>query len=97
MYFNLDNQQMIKEEKENISKDKAVNPRFSGRHHSEKSKQAISQSQTRRYDTIKDYLKQGLQRLTEEDVKRICKQTLDEYISKHTTPVKGNNNLIIPL
>ena len=88
---------MIKEEKENISKTKPINPRFSGRHHSEKSKQAISQSQTRRYDTIKDYLKQGLQRLTEEDVKRICKQTLDEYISKHTIPVKGNNNLIIPL
>lgn len=97
MYFNYDNQQMIKEEKENISKDKAVNPRFSGRHHSEKSKQAISQSQTRRYDTIRDYLKQGLQRLTEEDVRRICKQTLDEYINKHTTPIRKNNNLEIPL
>ena len=97
MYFNYDNQQMIKEEKVKISKTKPINPRFSGRHHSEKSKQAISQSQTRRYDTIRDYLKQGLQRLTEEDVKRICKQTLDEYINYHTTPIKNNNILNIPL
>ena len=96
MYFNYDNQEMIKEEKGNISKTEHVNPRFSGKHHSQESKQAISQSQTRRYDTIKEYMKQGLQRLTEEDVRRICKQTLDEYIAKHTKP-KENNNLIIPL
>ena len=96
MYFNYDNQQMIKEEKGNISKTEHANPRFSGKHHSEKSKRAISQSQTRRYDTIKEYMKQGLQRLTEEDVRRICKQTLDEYIATHTKP-KENNNLILPL
>ena len=97
MYFNLDNQQMIKEEKGNISKDKAVNPRFSGKHHTEKSKQAISQSQTKRYATIRDYLKQGLQRLTEEDVRRISKQVVDDYITKHMTPIRKNNNLEIPL
>lgn len=97
MYFNLDNQQMIKEEKGKISKTEHVNPRFSGHKHSEASKRKIANSQAKRYQTIRDYLKQGLQRLTEEDVRRICKQTLDEYISKHTTPVKGNNNLIIPL
>ena len=97
MYFNINNQEMIKEEKENLSKTEHVNPRFSGHKHSEASKQAISQSQTRRYDTIRDYMKQGLQRLTEEDVKRICKQTLDEYINKHTTPIKNNNILNIPL
>lgn len=36
MYFNY--QEMIKEEKGNISRDKAYNPRFSGKHHTEKSK-----------------------------------------------------------
>jgi len=97
MYFNYDNQEMIKEEKGNISKTEHVNPRFSGKHHTEKSKQAISQSQTKRYATIKDYLKQGLQRLTEEDVRRICKQVVDEYVTKNTTQVKKNNTLNIPL
>ena len=97
MYFNYDHQEMIKEEKENISKTKPINPRFSGRHHSEKSKQAISQSQTRRYDTIREYLRQGQQMITEEDVRRICHQTVDEYIANHTTQVKKNNNLILPL
>ena len=95
MYFNYDNQEMIKQGKGNISKTEHANPRFSGKHHTEKSKRAISQSQTKRYDTIRDYLQNG-QRLTEEDVKRICKQTLDEYIDKHTKP-KENNNLILPL
>ena len=97
MYFNYDNQEMIKEEKGNISNTEHVNPRFSGKHHSQESKQAISQSQQRRYATIKDYLKQGLQRLTEEDVRRICKQVVDEYVTKNTTQVKKNNNLILPL
>lgn len=97
MYFNYDNQEMIKEEKLNISKTEHINPRFSGKHHSQESKQAISQSQTKRYATIKDYLKQGLQRLTEEDVRRICKQVVDEYVTKNTTQVKKNNNLILPL
>ena len=97
MYFNLEEQNMIKEKKGNISKTEHVNPRFSGKHHSEKSKLAISQSQQRRYATIREYLRQGQQMITEEDVRRICHQTVDEYINKHTTPVKGNNNLIIPL
>ncbi len=97
MYFNIDNQEMIKEGKENISKTEHVNPRFSGHTHSEKSKRAISRSQIRRYDTIRDYLQNGLQRLTEEDVKRICKSVVDEYVNKHTTLVKNNNNLEIPL
>lgn len=97
MYFNYDNQEMIKEKKGNISKTEHVNPRFSGHTHSEKSKRAISQSQTKRYDTIRDYLQNGLQRLTEEDVKRICKQVVDEYVNKHTTLVKNNNKLEIPL
>ena len=97
MYFNYDNQEMIKEEKGNISKTEHANPRFSGKHHSQESKQAISQSQTKRYATIKDYLKQGLQRLTEEDVRRICKQVMDEYVTKNTTQVKKNNTLNIPL
>ena len=96
MYFNIDEQKMIKQNKGNISKTEHVNPRFSGKHHMEKSKRAISQSQTKRYDTIRDYLQNG-QRLTEEDVKRICKQVVDEYVSKHTTLVKENNVLNIPL
>jgi len=96
MYFNIDEQKMIKQNKGNISKTEHVNPRFSGKHHTEKSKRAISQSQTKRYDTIRDYLQNG-QRLTEEDVKRICKQVVDEYVSKHTTLVKENNVLNIPL
>ena len=97
MYFNYDNQEMIKEEKGNISNTEHVNPRFSGKHHSQESKQAISQSQTKRYATIKEYLRQGQQMITEEDVRRICHQTVDEYIAKHTTQVKKNNNLILPL
>ena len=96
MYFNIDEQKMIKQNKGNISKTEHVNPRFSGKHHTEKSKRAISQSQTKRYDTIRDYLQNG-QRLTEEDVKRICNQVVDEYVSKHTTLVKENNVLNIPL
>lgn len=91
---------MIKQKEENISKNERKNPRFSGHTHSEKSKRAISRSQTKRYDTIRDYLQNGLQRLTEEDVRRICKSVVDEYVSKHTTLIKenkGNNNLIIPL
>lgn len=90
MYFNY--QEMIKEEKGNISRDKAYNPRFSGKHHTEKSKQAISMSQLKRYNTIRDYLDNGLKRLTEEDVQRICRDTLDEYIRENT--VKVNKKII---
>ena len=95
MYFNIDEQKMIKQGKEKISTTEPINPRFSGKHHTEKSRRAISMSQKKRYDTIKDYL--GLQRLTEEDVKRICRQTVDEYVNKFTKPLNENNNLIIPL
>ena len=97
MYFNIDHQTMIKEEKENISKTEHVNPRFSGHTHSDASKQKIANSQAKRYQTIKDYLRQGMNTLNEDDVKRICKQVVDEYVNKHTTLVKNNNKLEIPL
>ena len=97
MYFNIDHQTMIKEEKENISKDKAVNPRFSGHTHSDASKQKIANSQAKRYQTIREYLRQGMNTLNEDDVKRICKQVVNEYVAKHTTPIKNNNILNIPL
>ena len=97
MYFNLDNQQMIKEEKGNISKTEHVNPRFSGHTHSDASKQKIANSQAKRYQTIKDYLRQGMNTLNEDDVKRICKQVVNEYVAKHTTLIKKNNILNIPL
>ena len=91
MYFNIDEQEMTKEKVQNISK---TNPRFSGKHHTEKSKQAISESQKKRYNTIKRNLSQGL---TEEDVSRICKQTIDKYLGNHALLFKSNNNINIPL
>ena len=97
MYFNIDHQTMIKEEKGKISKDKSVNPRFSGHTHSDASKQKIANSQAKRYQTIKDYLRQGMNTLNEDDVKRICKQVVNEYVAKHTTLIKKNNILNIPL
>lgn len=97
MYFNLNEQNMIKQKEENLSKDKAVNPRFSGHTHSDASKQKIANSQAKRYQTIKDYLRQGMNTLNEDDVKRICKQVVNEYVAKHTTLIKKNNILNIPL
>ena len=102
-YFCFDT---IKEEKENmimesepmtIEKKKRDhrnerNPHY-GHIMSQESRDRISKSQSERYDMIRKLVKKGMQhQMTEQRVKEICGQVIDDYFKRNVIEVKQNNN-----
>lgn len=102
-YFCFDT---IKEEKENmimesepmtIEKKKRdhrgkLNPHF-GHVLTQETKSKISKSQSERYDMIRKLVKKGMQQpMTEERVKQICNEVIDEFCKKNLIEVKEKNN-----
>ena len=73
---------------------KKVNPRHSGKPHSREAKRKISAAQKARYEQLR---KAAQSSLTEERMRIIIRETLDEYLSKNATPVINNNRANIPL
>ena len=92
MYFNFD-ESMIKQNGEDVLKSKSVNPRFSGHTHSDASKLKIAISQSKRYNAIKDYLRQGMNTLSEDDVKRICREMIPECLKEFKIEILDDKGL----
>lgn len=99
-YFCIEN--IISEDKENkgmnetIEKKKRdhrgeLNPHW-GHVMTQESKDKISATQKNRYEMINKLVRRGMHQMTEERVKQICGEVIDEYFQKNLIEVKQNNN-----
>ena len=102
-YFTLDadNQNLINMREEKIADKNVIQPMRKRNHQgvnnphyghkqSEESKRRISETQTKRNDMIREFVKRGMQKpITEEKVRVICQEVLNEYLDRLTKP---NNN-----
>ena len=85
-YFTLNEEQMAPTvKKRDHSGEK--NPHF-GHVMQQSSRDAIANSQRARYDY---YRKAAANIMTEERVREIIKETIDNYLAKNTTELKNNN------
>lgn len=70
---------------------KKINPRFSGKTHSAEAKQRISETQQARYEAMRKLIRKGMQKpMTEQRVKEICNQVIDDYFKRNLLEVKDN-------
>jgi len=94
-YFTLDtNQNLINEDKTDIPMSETPKKNINyARHttpHTDATKKRISETQTKRNDMIREFVKRGMQKpITEEKVRVICQEVLDEYLDRLT---KQKNN-----
>ena len=94
-YFTLDtNQKLINEDKRNIPMSETPKKNINyARHttpHTDATKKRISETQTKRNDMIREFVKRGMQKpITEEKVRVICQEVLNEYLDRLT---KQKNN-----
>lgn len=94
-YFTLDtNQKLINEDKTDIPMSETPKKNINyARHttpHTDATKKRISETQTKRNDMIREFVKRGMQKpITEEKVRVICQEVLNEYLDRLTKP---NNN-----
>ena len=94
-YFTLDtNQKLINEDKTDIpmqdTPKKNINYARHTTPHTDATKKRISETQTKRNDMIREFVKRGMQKpITEEKVRVICQEVLNEYLDRLTKP---NNN-----
>ena len=95
---------MINEEKENIAMEPVQmetpkkkrdhrgerNPHF-GHIMTQESRDRISRSQSERYNMIRKLVKKGMQQpMTEDRVKQICNEAIEDYLKKNLIEVKNN-------
>lgn len=92
MSYLLDGIQMTPEPKKRNHQGK-LNPHYNIPH-SPKSKEAISKTQKARYDY---YKKAAANVMTEERIKDIIKETVQDYLSKNAIETKNNRTNNIPL
>ena len=94
-YFTLDtNQKLINEDKTDIPMSETPKKNINyARHttpHTDATKKRISETQTKRNDMIREFVKRGMQKpITEEKVRVICQEVLNEYLDRLT---KQKNN-----
>lgn len=67
------------------------NPHF-GHIMSQESRDKISTTQKNRYEMINKLVRRGMHQMTEERVKEICGQVIDDYFKRNLIEVKQNNN-----
>lgn len=72
---------------------KRINPRFSGKTHSEEAKQRISETQQARYEAMRKLIRKGMQKpIDEARVREICNNVIDDFCKNKIIEVKQNNN-----
>ena len=92
-YFTLDNNEINTNNRPMSEASDKTNPRCSGHSHSDQTKKAISESQSKRYEMIRKLVRMGMtQPITEERVREICAKTIDDYCKRNAFIVKPNNN-----
>ena len=72
---------------------KIINPRFSGKTHSSEAKQRIREKQLARYEAMRKLIRKGMQKpMTEERVREICSNVIDDFCKNKIIEVKDKNN-----
>ncbi len=90
-YFTIDSQNVIKEDKQNIS---TINKAHHTQPHSDQAKRKISETQKARYKMMRELVSKGTNGISEDTVRRITKEVLTEFIRNNTfhVPQSDNNN-----
>jgi hypothetical protein len=92
-YFtaDLDNNQRESEKTPMSEEKKIINPRFSGKTHSSEAKERIREKQLARYEAMRKLIRKGMQKpMTEERVKEICNEVIDDFCKKNLIEVREN-------
>lgn len=102
-YFTLDtNQKLINEDKTDIPMSETPKKNINyARHttpHTDATKKRISETQTKRNDMIREFVKRGMQKpITEDKVRDICHQVINEYINRNAKPINNSKPININL
>lgn len=92
-YFTADFENNKRESyKSPMSEEKKItNPRFSGHTHSTVTKQRISETQQARYEAMRKLIRKGMQKpMTEERVREICSNVIDDFCKQNFIEIKNN-------
>lgn len=92
-YFtaDLENNQRESEKTPMSEEKKIINPRFSGKTHSSEAKERIRAKQLARYEAMRKLIRKGMQKpMTEERVKEICNEVIDNFCKNNLIEVKDN-------
>ena len=92
-YFtaDLENNQRESEKTPMSEEKKITNPRFSGHTHSTVTKQRIRETQQARYEAMRKLIRKGMQKpMTDERVKEICNEVIDNFCKNNLIEVKDN-------
>ena len=92
-YFtaDLENNQRESEKTPMSEEKKITNPRFSGHTHSTVTKQRIRETQQARYEAMRKLIRKGMQKpMTEERVKEICNEVIDNFCKNNLIEVREN-------
>ena len=92
-YFtaDLENNQRESEKTPMSEEKKIINPRFSGKTHSSEAKERIRAKQLARYEAMRKLIRKGMQKpMTEERVKEICNEVIDDFCKKNLIEVREN-------
>jgi hypothetical protein len=66
--------------------------------HTTEAKKKISETQQARYEMIRQLVRKGQQKpMTEERVKEICHEVLNEYLNRNAKPTNNNRPMNINL
>ena len=87
----LENNQRESEKTPMSEEKKIINPRFSGKTHSSEAKERIRAKQLARYEAMRKLIRKGMQKpMTEERVKEICNEVIDDFCKKNLIEVREN-------
>ena len=92
-YFAVEINQSKLEKTPMSEQKKIINPRFSGKTHSSEAKQRIKNTQLARYEAMRKLIRKGMQKpMTEERVREICSNVIDDFCKNKIIEVKDKNN-----
>ena len=87
----MENNQRESEKTPMSEEKKIINPRFSGKTHSSEAKERIRAKQLARYEAMRKLIRKGMQKpMTEERVKEICNEVIDDFCKKNLIEVREN-------
>ena len=95
--LDTDHKKMINEDKRDLpmnNTDTQKKTYTKARHttpHSQETKQKIAETQSKRYDMIRQLVRKGQQKtVTEDRVKEIVDEAIERYLRTHATPINNN-------
>ena len=99
-YFSIDADKMINEEKnmQQMTHEKPIKKAPHSVPHTPEARKKIADTQRERYRMIEALIKKAKQKqLTEERVKEICHEVLNEYLNRNAKPMNNNRPMNINL